>query len=109
MIRVNWEKLELLSVYRREFSKNVWKGASYNDIEKKLARFINKILKFIKNFEQGVSGWTFIYIKSVDLNIFDYIINEGAMYIDLPNGRESTYENCVDAARSSQNDNFKLS
>ena len=73
------EKIKSSPVYRKESIEELFKGDSFNII-----KFIENFWKCIDNFEQEGSGWSFIYIKGIELKIYDYYVIAGGVYMELP-------------------------
>ena len=46
-------------------------------------KFTVNFSKFIEDFEQERSGWSFMYIKTIYLKIYDYDVITGGMYMEL--------------------------
>ena len=78
------EKKKSSSVYRKDKIGVLFKVDLFNDIKERFANFIDNFWKFIEEFEQEGSGWAFMYIKGIQLKIYDYDVIAGGMYMELP-------------------------
>ena len=78
------EKKKSSKVYKEEKIEELFKHDTIDDIKERFDKFIDNFCKFIENHEQSGSGWSFMYIKGINLKIYDYDVIAGGTYIDLP-------------------------
>ena len=78
------EKKRSSKVYKKEKIGELFTQDIIDDIKERFVKVIDNFWKFIENHVQTVSGWSFLYIKGINLKTFDYDVIAGGTYIDLP-------------------------
>ena len=71
-------------VYRKDKIEEILKQEKIGDIEERFDKFIDNFWEYIEQLMLEGSGWSFMYIKCIDLKIYDYDVIAGGSYIELP-------------------------
>ena len=71
-------------VYRRDKIEELLKQDKIDAIEERFDKFIDNFWEYIEELMLEGSGWSFMYIKCIDLKIYDYDVIAGGTYLDLP-------------------------
>ena len=71
-------------VYRKDKIEELHKQEKIGDIEERFDKFIGNFWEYIEELMLEGSGWSFMYIKGIDLKIYDYDVIAGGTYIELP-------------------------
>ena len=71
-------------VYRKDKIEELHKQDKIGDIEERFDKFIDNFWEYIEQLMLEGSGWSFMYIKGIDLKIYDYDVIAGGTYIELP-------------------------
>ena len=71
-------------VYRKDKIEELLKQDKSGDIEERFDTFIDNFWEYIEQLMLEGSGWSFMYIKGIDLTIYDYDVIAGGTYIELP-------------------------
>ena len=66
------------------FSTKTKKVLESTNVDNIVEGYIDKINLDIDNYQQNGSGWAFLNIKKLEINLADYSPTKGSSYIDLP-------------------------
>ena len=68
-------------VYRKDKIEEIFKQDKIGDIEERVVKFIENFWEYIEQLMLEGSGWSFTYIKDIDLKIYDYDVIAGGTYV----------------------------
>ena len=71
-------------VYRKDKIEELLKQVKIDVIEERFDKFIDNFWEYIGQLTLEGSGWSFMYIKGIELKIYDYDVIAGGTYIELP-------------------------